>query len=656
METFGIKGDYAFDLITSGLQKTGDPTGSLLDAMTEFAPIFNDMGFGASEMLSVLETGMAGGAKDANVLGQAMTQFNAKLKDGSAESAIWEMGLGDLNYQFVRGQATGEDMMTGVLQGLKEIDDPLKRSRLGTQLFGEKWNEVGENALLAMDTAGDGLKDVIGATDRAGDAMQRGPRQAWERFTRTVKMGLADALGPYIEKGLLRAIPLLESLGQWVTTVGIPVMSTFAGWIDQSGALDAVASAADWLAGALSSLSPESITLLAVALGAVAAPSIAAGVVSLVGTIGGMAGAMSSAALAAAPLMLILGVVAAYESNFGGLRDKIADVRADFASGDIDGGFQNIAEALISIPRGIVTEVIDPLIGPDLKGGLEAWNGIADNLGRIKDALPGFIGSKLSSLGQDLEDQLVTPFRDKVETVKGLLTGDSLSSLKNAILYIPAGLLTWLADLGNGLLSTLTTPFIGAIASIIAKITGEDPDSIKQTLSGLPDKILEWVGDMARPGLQIGQAFLDAMIGVLKQIPAKFIKLINDAIPNQISIDAGFLGSVSIDLPPDPIPVPDGYARGGVLRGLGITGEEGAELTFANQPMAILSHDKSVSAIQDAFGIPSWSFAGAGGVSINGPLHLHGVEDPEDFLNRLDKVAQRKNKTLLKRGRTNRES
>jgi hypothetical protein len=710
METFGITGEYAFDLITNGLQKTGDPTGTLLDTMNEFAPIFKDMGFGASEMLSILETGMGGGAKDAQVLGQAMTEFNSKLKDGSSQEAIWSLGLGEMNYNFVRGKASGEDMLAAVQQGLLKVEDPLERNRLGVQLFGDKWNEVGESALLAMNTAGDGLTDVIGATDRAGQAMQRGPRQAWERFTRTVKLGLTGALGPYIEQGLLRAIAVLESLGSWLDGVGIPALSAFAGWIDQSGALEAVASAADWLVGALSRLSPESITLIAVALGAMAAPTIAAGVVSLVGTIGGMAGAIGGAALAAAPLVLILGVVAAYESNFGGLRDKIADIRADFASGDIDGGFQNIAEALISIPKGIVTEVIDPLVGPDLKGGLEAWNGIADNLGRIKDALPGFVGDKLKSLGQDLEDQLVTPFSEKVDAVKGLLTGDGLSSLKSTIRYIPAGLMSWLLDLpgqiysflgspfesqiaavkglltgegvdglkagvsavvgslptwlgglGQAVLDNLTTPFTDAIVGLIGLITGEDEGSIRATLSALPGQMGDWLeplgGILSAAFAGPAVAAMNGMMGIIENAINKVIDQINGLAGYDI-VEKG-LGLLGIEKPSidhvdlGEVALPE-LARGGALRGLGITGEEGPELAFANQPTAILSHGRSVRAIQDAFGLPA--YAGAGGMTISGPIHLHGVEDPEDFLDRLDRMARRRNKTLLKKGRTNRES
>jgi hypothetical protein len=579
--------------------------------------------------------------------------------------------LGDLNYEFVRGKKSGEDMLTATLAGLRKIKDPLKRSELGVKLFGEKWNEVGESAILSMDTFNKGLEDIYGSTDRAGEAMQRGLKPAWERFTRTVKLGLTEALGPYIEEGLLRAIAVLEDLGGWIDRVGIPALSAFAGWIDQSGALDAVASAADWLSGALSDIDPETLALIGVALGGIAAKSMATGIATLATNMGALAVAAWGALVPMLPLLgvlLLIGlIIRAYQTDFLGARGAIDE------------------------------------FGVKLREGYEAWKGIFEGLRNLGAdlSIKGLLA--LDGLEQGLEDDLVTPFNTKVAAVKGLLTGDGLSSLKSTIRYLPAGLMSWLVDLpgqvysflgspfaseiaivkglltgegvdglkagvsavvgslptcltglGQAILDNFTTPFSDAIVGIISLITGEDEGTVRATLAALPGQMGEWLSPL---GGILSAAFAEPVVGAMNGM-ISLIELAVNKVIDQINGLVGYdivekglsiLGVEKpnidhIDIPDIAIPTKDsgGRYRAGQPYWIG----KGA------QPEVFVPRESGTA-------FPAGLVAalgGAGGINISGPIHLHGVEDPEDFLDRLDRIAKRRNKTLLKKGRTNRGS
>lgn len=80
---FGISGERAFDLVAGTIQKVGDPAGDLLDTVNEYSPVFAAAGFTADEMFGVLQAGLQAGARDFDVVADAVKEFQVRIIDGS---------------------------------------------------------------------------------------------------------------------------------------------------------------------------------------------------------------------------------------------------------------------------------------------------------------------------------------------------------------------------------------------------------------------------------------------------------------------------------------------------------------------------------------------------------------------------------------------
>lgn len=116
---------------------------------------------------------------------------------------------------------TGKDAMQTVLDGLRQVEDPLKRNQLGVALFGSMWEDMGEDAILALNPATAGLEDFEGATEAAGQTLQRGLGGAWERLKRKGIGKIGEALGPPLASAMDALTPYLEKFADWLG-VAIP--------------------------------------------------------------------------------------------------------------------------------------------------------------------------------------------------------------------------------------------------------------------------------------------------------------------------------------------------------------------------------------------------------------------------------------------------
>ena len=83
MKSFGISGQDAMDLITTGFQKGGDYSGELIDTLREYSPQFAAMGMSADQMLGILIAGAKAGAWNMDKVGDSMKEFNIRAQDGS---------------------------------------------------------------------------------------------------------------------------------------------------------------------------------------------------------------------------------------------------------------------------------------------------------------------------------------------------------------------------------------------------------------------------------------------------------------------------------------------------------------------------------------------------------------------------------------------
>jgi hypothetical protein len=660
MQNFDVSSEHMMDLITTAAQQTGDSTQDLLDTVNEYSADFAAAGYDADMMFQTLIQGSEAGIFNLDKVADGVREFSTRVQEGGDETraafdalfanteADWmfvdyengvqqSIGSTQALYDAIQSGSVPISLVGDRLaDSLSQIEDPLLRNQIGVALLGSIYEDVGDAAIEALNIQDEGLNEAAGATERAGNALQQGLQPAWDRFQRTVRTGLVNAISPYATAFLQRLIPALERAGAWLTATGIPAFVRFLGWLRVTGetVLEVVAaflgfdSVGDMFSALVNSigqlvtflghLSPESLVVIGTVLAAMAAPAVIGALVAGVTALGGGLVAVTAAAW---PLAAALALVVAYETNFGGLRDRVNEFKQAISSGDILGAVQALGGALLAIPRGIADWVAAQLgIDPS---GIDAWKNNAQMLGTILQALPGYLVAVIEQATGFNIPEAWENFRQTTNSIKNHI-GSSVNRIIEfvaaaATIVLPAGLIavreTWdrIKNAASAVGGYVTT-FISLMAGIVLP-------------TGLAAVQTTWtrVSESASSAVGYVQRFIDALGRI--QVPEALREAASllDSAGGAISGAAGWVGDQ--------------------LRDSGGPGAAGETYLIGRGAQPELFVPRSAGTFYPA---GSYALAGAGGggggegVTITGPVHIYGVQDVESLYEQLQKVGQRR--------------
>ncbi|MER6832713.1 phage tail tape measure protein [Streptomyces cellulosae] len=193
-------GREAIDIFTAGLQKAGPRADDLMDTFNEYSVQFQNMGLDAKTATGLLVQGMRAGARDTDVVADAIKEFSIQAVAGSDKiKGAWDtLGLdsGKLFKQVAAGGDQAKEALDQTIQALATMEPGVKRDALAVELFGTKAEDLGE-ALFALDpsSAEKALGRVGGAADRMGDTLRDNAGTRVEQFKRGLQQGLVNFLG-----------------------------------------------------------------------------------------------------------------------------------------------------------------------------------------------------------------------------------------------------------------------------------------------------------------------------------------------------------------------------------------------------------------------------------------------------------------------------
>lgn len=196
MDEFGLTSEEAFDFLVAGAQKGLDRNGDLLDSVSEYGNLFGDAGFDAAQFFSIMEQGAEAGVLGTDKIADAVKEFGIIATEGSDDTVAAFAQIG-LDFEqiagFVRaGDENWADYFSNVIRGLNEIEDPVRRAQLQTELFGTAAEDLGvsftEDVAKAFregsNSASTSLQDMGGSMDRVieknvniGESMENLRRQ-----------------------------------------------------------------------------------------------------------------------------------------------------------------------------------------------------------------------------------------------------------------------------------------------------------------------------------------------------------------------------------------------------------------------------------------------------------------------------------------------
>lgn len=213
MDQFGITADEAYDLIAQGAQNGLNQNDDLLDTVNEYSVQFKNAGYSAEDMFNMLANGVDAGTWSVDKLGDAVKEFNIRASDGTVGEAIKENAKA-FGLSKKEAEALAKEVGSGsvgayqkLADQLRSVDDDTKRYQLGVSMFGTMWEDLGEDAVMALlSTKGEisTTKDALGEINSVkyndlGSALEGVGRNLKTSVSEPIQNDVMPAVNEFIE-------------------------------------------------------------------------------------------------------------------------------------------------------------------------------------------------------------------------------------------------------------------------------------------------------------------------------------------------------------------------------------------------------------------------------------------------------------------------
>ncbi|MFC9231041.1 phage tail tape measure protein [Streptomyces decoyicus] len=212
----------ALDVVAAGFTHGVDKSEDFLDTLNEYGTQFRKMGLDGATATGILSQGLKGGARDADLVADAIKEFGIRAVDGSATTAegFKAIGLnaGDMAKRIGKGGKSASGALQETMDKLRAMKDPVKQSQAAVALFGTQSEDLGK-ALYSIDpkSAVGSLGKVKGAAQQMADTMHHNAAAKVETFKRKLEYGFTNAAAGAITglQGLSRNVsPIFEKVGK----------------------------------------------------------------------------------------------------------------------------------------------------------------------------------------------------------------------------------------------------------------------------------------------------------------------------------------------------------------------------------------------------------------------------------------------------------
>lgn len=182
----------AFDIITAGQREGLNVSGDWLDTIDEYSTQFRKLGLTGADAIGLLKQGLEGGARDTDVVADALKEFSIRAVDGSKQTtqAFEALGLNatDTADKLAQGGTVARDAFDQVLDRIRGIQDPLIQSKIAVALMGTQAEDLGAAfKKIDLSTAASSIKDVQNATQTAADTALKASQNEWATAGRNIE-------------------------------------------------------------------------------------------------------------------------------------------------------------------------------------------------------------------------------------------------------------------------------------------------------------------------------------------------------------------------------------------------------------------------------------------------------------------------------------
>lgn len=234
MHNFGLTSQEAFDLFAKGNQKGLNFSQEMFDNVSEYAPLFKQMGFSADEYFTILENGTKNGAYNLDYVNDIMKEFDIRLRDGSKLTADSMSQMSDetqsLFEKFKEGKVTAGEMFNQIIPELQAMDDQVLANQIGVGLFGTKFEDMGAKSVYALDDMNKSFKDTKGTMDDVSKTMEESFGVKLQNVLRELALAI-EPIGRVLLDMLVAVTPLIAAFSQWFAGLNPIIQTLIAGFL-----------------------------------------------------------------------------------------------------------------------------------------------------------------------------------------------------------------------------------------------------------------------------------------------------------------------------------------------------------------------------------------------------------------------------------------
>lgn len=469
MKNFGLSSKEAFDFITKGNQAGLNASGDFLDTIGEYSTQFSNGGASAEQFFSLMQTGLQNGVLGTDKAADSFKEFRVRIQDGSAltSDSLKMLGLDadKITKGLADGSITAADAYGMVTTALKNTKDTTVQFQAGVGLLGTQFEDLGASGVAAIDLTATSLEDLAGATDSLNvkygsfgsmfEGVQRQALVALEPLGGKL-LELGNVVVPVIITALAYLGSQIPAAFAWLETNALPLFTSIYNAVmliatgDFSGGIFGLAEDSPWinalfigrdLLGVLIGYIADNAQPILAGLGAMLLAVVVPAVYAWAAATA-TAAATTIAALAPVllPILAIGAAVAvlyyAWENNFGGIRDIVANVIS-------------VAMPYIDTAKSSLMDFANRVL-PLLFG---AWETISGAVTIVITALAGAILSNMAGIQNTISAAMAfvgAVFRTGWDLVTGIFT---------AVLLLLNGDVT-------GFVTTLVTTFTGFFSNL----------------------------------------------------------------------------------------------------------------------------------------------------------------------------------------------
>ncbi|MGP4038328.1 phage tail tape measure protein [Gracilibacillus sp. D59] len=240
MNGFGLTAEEALDFIASSYQNGLNRSDDFMDTLVEYAPLFEQAGFSADQMLQVMQNGLENGARNTDLVADAVKELQIRMGDGTFEDSLenFSDGTEKAFNKWKDGEATVADVAISVQKDLEKMSPSDQQEALSS--ISTQFEDLGINASASLFKVGAAFDDTNGKAD---EMAQKSPGEKWEssiRELQTTLLPLGEQLTEIAQDVLPPIVSGLGKMNDWFSKLPGPLQT----FVTVFGALIAIATIA----------------------------------------------------------------------------------------------------------------------------------------------------------------------------------------------------------------------------------------------------------------------------------------------------------------------------------------------------------------------------------------------------------------------------